>query len=195
MLVKVLDERRVKILIEDYDVAVYNLPFEKLNYDDPSSKSFIYELIKKTYEETGIDFQDCRVMIEVVPGVARSYYVLLTKMDSNEGEQIEFDKAERSEPEVYIYKLNRGGDVFRFFSTLKVYEPEISELYYYNESYYAVLVFAPHIANQEGFKRFLEYLDEFAYRCKYRYDNVGLLAEWGRLIAAPNAYEMMNRVR
>ena len=188
MMVKVLDENRVKILIEDVDVALYNLPFEKLNYDDPFSKSFIFELIQKTYEETGIDFQDSRVMIEVIPGVARSYYVLLTKMESSDGEQIEFDKAERSESELYIYKLSRGGDVIRFFSALNGIEPEMSEIYYYGHSYYVVLAFSQYSLEQRCFSATIDALNEFGSRCKFRYDNMGILAEHGTLIASPDAY-------
>ncbi len=193
MLVKVLDERRVKILIEDQDVSVYNLPFEKLNYDDPYSKSFIYDLIRKTYEQTGIDFQDCCVMIEVIPGFARSYFILLTKMEEDGEKKVEFDKAERSEPEVYIYKMDRGGEVLRFFSSLNAYQPEISELYYYEGHYYVVLTFPPHVVAEKGFLLFLEQLNEFAHRCKYRYYNSGLLSEWGEVLATPNAYEILCR--
>ncbi|MBQ7089743.1 MAG: adaptor protein MecA [Clostridia bacterium] len=194
MLVKVLDEHQVKILVEDYDVLEYNLPFEKLSYDDPCSKSFIYELIRKTYEETGIDFHDCRVMIEVIPGIARSYYVLLSKLESTDGERIEFDKAERSDSDIYIYKLSRGGDVFCFFSALIGFEPQVSELYHFGDSYYIVLVFSPLITRNEAFLQLLDHLDEYGHRCKYRYENMGLLAERGQLLAAPNAYEIMNKL-
>lgn len=191
MRVKVLDSERVKILIEDKDVLEYNLPFEKINYDDPYSKAFICDLIRKTYEQTGINFHDTRVMIEVIPGVARSYYVVLTKVLNAGNEQIEFDKTERSEADVYVFKLDRGGDVLRFFSVVKSMCPDTSELYYYDNRYYAVLSFMPHVTKEKSFSEQMEILAEFADRCQYRYINSGLLAEWGELIAAPNAVDQL----
>ncbi|MBR4086825.1 MAG: adaptor protein MecA, partial [Clostridia bacterium] len=78
---KVLDENRVKILIEDQDIELYDLPFEKINYDDRYSRAFIMELLQKTYEETGVNFCECKVMVEVIPGVSNSYYILLSKIE------------------------------------------------------------------------------------------------------------------
>lgn len=195
MRVKVLDSQKVKILIEDQDILEYNLPFEKINYDDQYSKAFICDLIRKTYEQTGINFRDARVMIEVIPGVARSYYVVLTKVQSDGNEQIEFDKTERSEPDVYVFKLDRGGDVFRFFSIVKAACPDTSELYYYDNRFYAVLSFMPHVSNDKAFLELMNLLAEFADRCQYRYVNSGLLAEWGELISAPNAIEQLFECR
>ena len=182
MLVKVLDENRVKILMEDQDIEYYDLPFEKLNYDDPLSRAFIYELIQKTFDQTGVNFQDCRIMIEVVPGVSRTYYILLTKMEQNGKEKIEFDKADRSDTEVYIFRADQGSDVFRFVENLRELFPISCELYYYAHSYYMVLSFAPDVVIKPNFPMYLMRLEEFAGRCRFHYINESVLKEWGILL-------------
>lgn len=188
MLVKVLDENRVKILMEDQDIALYDLPFEKLNYDDPFSRAFIYELIQKTYDQTGVDFQDSRVMIEVVPGVSRTYYILLTRMEQGGREKIEFDKADRTDTEMYIFKVERGADVLKLFRSMRAYRPEKSELYFYKNRYYVALAFPPHVTSQSEFARFLARLEEYGGRCRYHYMNEAVLKEWGELLLAPDAF-------
>ncbi|MBQ7935131.1 MAG: adaptor protein MecA [Clostridia bacterium] len=193
MLVKVLDENRVKILMEDQDIDLYDLPFEKLNYDDPFSRAFIYELIQITYDQTGVNFQDCRLMIEVVPGVSRTYYILLTKMQLEGREKIEFDKADRTELEMYIFRVERGSDVLKFFRSLKTHQPEKSDLYFYNGSYYIALSFPPHFSNDPAFLRFLHCLEEFGGRCRFRYTNESILREWGERLLGPDAFRVLGK--
>ena len=187
MLVKVLDENRVKILMEDNDIDFYNLPFEKLNYDDPLSRAFIYELIQKTYDQTGVDFMDCRVMIEVIPGVSRAYYILLTKIEHEGREQFEFDKADKAESEIYIYKLSFGTEVLRFFKCFQEFKPESSELYYYNQKYYITLSFSPAITIDPKFGIFLNRLEEYGGKVLYNYANEAFLKEWGELLVGGDA--------
>ena len=189
MLVKVLDENRVKILVEDQDIAYYDLPFEKLSDDDPASRNFIYDLIRKTYEHTGIDFKDCKVMIEVVPGISGSYYVLLTRISEDGEEKLHFDKAEIAERETYIFKLPQAGAVFAFFGSLKVSPPQESRLYLLGDAYYAVLLFDPTTTQKASFKKLMVSLSEFASRCRYRYMNEGILKEWGECLCDEKACE------
>lgn len=195
MLVKVLDQNRVKILMEDQDVEFYGLPFEKINYDDPHSRAFIYELIQKTYDQTGVDFKDCRVMIEVIPGVSGAYYILLSKMEREGQDRIEFDKAERSDSEVYVFRLSRGVEVLRFFEFLQKCQPEISELYFYLNDYYVMLTYPAPMTVKEEFLQFLTRLEEYGGRCRYQYENEALLKEWGVLLIGPNAHETINAIK
>ena len=188
MLVKVLDENRVKILMEDQDIDYYDLPFEKLNYDDPVSKAFLYELIQKTYDQTGVNFLDCRLMIEVVPGVSRTYYILLTRIRHEGGEKVEFDKADCTEMEMYIFKLEKGSEVLKFFKGLRQHPPSKSDLYFYNGVYYVTLAFPPHFTAESEFQNYLQHLEEFGERCRYRYTNESILREWGERLLGPDAY-------
>ena len=193
MLVKVLDENRVKILMEDHDVELYDIPFEKLNYDDPLSRAFIYELIQKTYDQTGVNFQDCRVMIEVVPGVSRTYYILLTRMEREGRERIEFDKADRADAEMYIFRVTNGSDVLKLFHYMDRFRPEISELYRYKQQYYILLSFSPDVMLDPYFPSFLSGLEEFGGRCRFHYINESILKEWGELLLDTDAYGTLAR--
>lgn len=189
MLLKIIDENRVKILMEDQDIDRYGLPFEKLNYDDPHSREFICGLIKKTYEETGINLCDSRVMVEVVPGVARSYYILISKMKQGGEEQIEFDKAELPEPQEYIFLINSGYDLVCFLGQLKGFYPQNSTLYLYNQHYYILLSYQPWAVNDIRFPDLLNHLEEYGTRCEYRLENVSFLKEYGECIVEGNAID------
>ena len=193
MLVKVLDENRVKILMEDQDIELYDLPFEKLNNEDPVSRAFLYELIQLTYEQTGVNFQDCHLMVGVVPGVSRAYYILLTRMSYEGDGGVEREYTERTEPEMYIYKLDQGEDVIKFFQYLQNCPPQKSELYRYNGVYYILLNFFPHAPNDCFFEQQLTRLEEYGSRCKFRFFNESILKEWGERLLGPDAYGVFTK--
>ena len=183
MLVKALDSNRVKILIEESDVEKYDLPFERINYDDPISKKFIYELIQKAYEVTGMDFKDRHIMIEVIPGVSKTYYVLLTSLSKNGNSYIEFDKAEKSEEDVYIYKALNANSVLRFASLVCNHTLVKKELYWYRDSYYIVLSYLP-ISEPDNL---IDLYEEFANRCRFDYINESVLREHGEFLKTVGA--------
>mgnify|MGYP003300076017 CR=1 FL=1 len=191
MLLKVLDENKVKILIEDQDIEFYDLPFEKINYDDRYSRAFIMELLQRTYEETGVNFFECKVMVEVIPGVSNSYYILLSKIDGSGDKQIEFDKAEPSESDVYIFCLSSAEKLIRFLKQIDLFYPTKNEVYYYNGSYYILLNFTPQITSKKEFGLFLCKMEEYGERCKFKIINEAVLKEWGELVAGPNALELL----
>ncbi|MBQ7034576.1 MAG: adaptor protein MecA [Clostridia bacterium] len=193
MLVKVLDENRVKILMEDQDIEQYDLPFEKLNYDDPYSRAFIYNLIEKTYDQTGLNFRDSRLIIEVVPGFSRSYYILLTKIEKEGEEKIEFDKSESVETEMYVFRLECGYDVLQFIKQIGEFYPEKSALYLLNDHFYLTLSFGADAVKKEEFGRYIKRLEEFGFRCRYHYANESILKEWGMLIAGPDVVMQLNK--
>lgn len=193
MRLKVLDENRVKILIEDQDIEQYDLPFEKINYDDRYTRLFITELLQKTYEETGVNFQDCKVMVEVIPGVSKSYYILLSKMEKgSSGEQIEFDKSEPAENETYIFRLRTADELIRFLKQIKMYYPMKNEVFIYNCNYYVLLDFSVQVVSDSNFGLFLSRLEEYGERCKFKVINEAVLHEWGELIASPDAVSRLN---
>lgn len=189
MLLKVLDENKVKILIEDQDIEFYDLPFEKINYDDRYSRAFIMELLQKTYDETGLNFFECKVMVEVIPGVSNSYYILLSKMDGHGDKKIEFDKAEPSENDVYIFHLKSAEKLILFLKQCHSLYSIKNEVYFYNNSYYVVLNFTPQMTSKNEFGLFLSKMEEYGERCKFKIINEAILKEWGELLAGPNAME------
>lgn len=191
MLLKVLDENRVKILIEDQDIELYDLPFEKINYDDRYSRAFIMELLQKTYEETGMNFCECKVMVEVIPGVSKSYYILLSKIDGPGDMQIEFDKAEATENDAYIFCIETAEKLIRFLKQFNFFYPIKNDVYFYNNSYYVLLNFSPQITSRNEFGSFLSKMEEYGERCKFRIINEAVLKEWGILLAGPNAMEQL----
>lgn len=193
MLVKVLDENRVKILMEDQDIEQYDLPFEKLNYDDPYSRAFIYNLIERTYDQTGLNFRDSRLIIEVVPGFSRSYYILLTKIEKEGKEKIEFDKSESVETEMYVFRLECGYDVLQFIKQMGEFYPEKSVLYLLNDHFYLTLSFGADAVKKAEFRHYIKRLEEFGSRCRYHYANESILKEWGALIAGPDVTMRLNK--
>ncbi len=190
MLVKVLDENRVKILMEDQDIEFYDLPFERINEEEPQVRSFLYELLEKTRKETGLDLNNCSLMVEVIPGVSRSYYILITRIPSDEKEKISLDKLERTDLEMYLFSIHDGKDVLNFLNYLKSFPPDKCELYYYQKCYYAALLFRPYQTAHPSFTPFIMQLEEFGGRCRYHAMNIGILREWGERIGGS---DLLNR--
>lgn len=190
MLLKVLDENRVKILIEDQDIEFYDLPFDKIDYDDRHSQAFIMELLEKTYEETGVNFCECKVMVEVIPGVSNSYYILLSKMEGSGDRKIEFDKAEISENDTYIFCLETAEKLIVFLGKLGSVYPIKSEVYFYNDLYYVLLNFSPQLTSTDAFGFFLNKMAEYGKRCTFKVINEAVLKEWGELLMGTNALDI-----
>ena len=192
MLLKVIDENKVKILVEDKDILQYDLPFEKLNYNDKASREFILELIRKTYEQTGVDFMDSKVLIKAIPGAARSYYILFTRLEPGSEQQISFDKAARNDTDVYIFKLFELRDLFTIAGQFEKNSGILaskSRIYFYRGAYYLVLEFASQIVSDTAFETFICTLGEFAERCRWNMLNDSLLSEWGTLIAGDDVID------
>ncbi len=182
MLVKVLDENRVKILMEDQDIDYYDLPFERINEGEPHVQSFLYGLLEKTRDETGLDLNNCSLMVEVIPGVSRSYYILITRISGEEKDKISFDKMERMDLEMYLFFIQDGKEVLDFLNHLKSFPPEKCELYYYRKGYYVALMYRPYQTARPGFASFIMQSEEFGGRCRYSAMNIGILREWGERI-------------
>lgn len=189
MIVKALDKNRVKILMEDRDIEQFGLPFEKLNYEDPYSKAFIFDLMKIAREQTGVDFQESRTMVEVVPGASRSYYILMTKLMGDGENSVEFDKAEQGETTQYIYQFESGENLLRFCTKTKDAAP--SELYYLNGFYYLVLHVLPQRMAELGGT--MELIEEYGNKCLYDYVNEGILAERGELLMKSNVLQNLGK--
>ncbi len=182
MLVKVLDENRIKILMEDQDVDLYNLPFERINEEETAVRSFIYDLLEKAREETGIDLNNSSLMVEVIPGVSRSYYILITRIPGEGNEKIEFEHNLSFEPEMYLFLIDNGSDLLCFINQLKLYPPEKIEVFYFQKKYYVMFSYDQRRLESYGFSSFLLRLEEFGKRCRFHSINIGLLREWGEQI-------------
>lgn len=191
MLVKLLDSNRIKVLMEEHDILKYDLPFEKLDYNDPVSRTFIYDLLKKTHRQTGVDFSDSRVMIEVIPGFSGTYYILLTRLEKSGDHKIEFDKSQDAENELYIFRIETADEVYRLIRRLNVYRPIKSELYCYNQKYYLFLSYAPRIVSEPGFHFFISQLEEYGGRCSFNLANESVLKERGKLLIDGDVIESL----
>ena len=180
VLLKVLDDCRVKVMVEYADIQKYGMPYEKINYDDPSSRTFIYELICFIKSQTGLDFMNNRLMVEVISGYSKIYYILITKLEQCDGTDIEFDKADKDDNEVYIYKVLHPSKALRFIE--KELNPLSVSLYRYCNEYYLVLMVSPCVVRKDCFVFFLNQLEEFAGKCRYNYVNEAILNEYGEQI-------------
>ena len=181
MLLKVLDDCRVKIMVESVDIQKYEMPYEKIDYEDPSSRAFIYELICYIKEHTGLDFTSNKLMVEVIPGCSRVYYILITKLERCEETDIEFDKTALDEREVYVFRLLKLSETMNF---IKKKTDRLNVLVYrYGRDYYLVIMASPQLARKDFFENFLIQMDEYAGRCRYNYMNEAILNEYGELVS------------
>ncbi len=183
MQVKVLDENRIKILMEDQDVEYYDLPFERINEEEPLVQEFLSDLLKRTKTEIGLDLHNSSLLVEVIPGSSRSYYILITRMAGQEDAKTSLYSEESAKAEMYLYMINDGEDVLRFFEQLRAYPPETAELFYYRKCYYAALYYRSRQISHPSFYSLLMQLEEFGGRCDYHAANIGLLRERAELVS------------
>lgn len=178
MLIKAINEDKVKILVEEKDIGVFP-DFKTLDYNNDDSREFILGLLKEVYTSTGINFLDGRVVIEALPGNAGAYYIVITRMSH--------DKTKPSKPDGDLYlfelcdleKIFDAASVFSRFENLTVTE---TALYKFKNKYYLAVDFPPETVSDNKFYLLIKSLTEHFDKCKWNIINDAILKEWGELI-------------
>lgn len=185
MFLKVIDNDKVKILVEPKDIGDTGITFENLDYNDPLSRAFILELLDETYIRTGINFLESKILIEAVPGISNSFYVIITRVSDSEDPSVNFDKTAKSDRDMYLFELLYPESVFDIMRVLnKKYamKTDGSRLYKYRGKYYLCIWFPPETVANESFYQLVNSITEYSHKCKWRVTNEALLEEWGELI-------------
>jgi len=169
MLFKIINKDKVKILIEKEDVL---FTYYKENYI-----TCVAELLISIYKNTGIDFTNSKIMIEVVNGESDTYYIIITRISSSK------EKTDENEVDMYIFKITQPERLFNMVSVINRKSVNIkkSELYEYkNEMYFCIYVLNDDAYAQE---ELIDELEKNVPRCRWNIISDSILKEWGRLIS------------
>ncbi len=81
MIIKAINSDKIKILLTISDMERLKLTYEELDYQSPSSKRAISELLSFAKAKTGFDFTGARLYIEAFSNGDGSCTLLFTKLD------------------------------------------------------------------------------------------------------------------
>ena len=186
MLLKVIDKDKVKVLIEDKDLEEYRVTFENIDSDDASSREFLLMLLNEIYSSTGVNFLDIKVLVEVIPGISNSYYIIITRLLPSSDKAVNIDKTVKADEDMYLFELYCPENIFDIagvFEKNKDAKFSATRMYKYRNKYYFTVDFPPETVSGENFYLLIKKLTEFCVKCKWSIVNEALLEEWGELIA------------
>lgn len=186
MLLKVIDKDKVKVLIEDKDLEEYSVTFENLDSDDASSREFLLMLLNEIYSSTGVNFLESKVLVEVIPGISNSYYIIITRLSPSSDNAVHIDKTAKADEDMYLFELYCPENIFDIagvFEKNKDVKISATRMYKYRGKYYFTVDFPPETVSGERFYMIIKRLTEFCTKCKWSIINEALLEEWGELLA------------
>lgn len=182
MIIKAINSDKIKILLTISDMDRLKLTYEELDYQSPSSKRAISELLSFAKVKTGFDFTGARLYIEAFSNGDGSCTLLFTKLDkAPPGES-------RKKPFVtdtlpVIYEFDRIDDAARFARACTENVHPLA-LYAYNRRYR--LVFSAKSA-----ERLAPLLCEFGRQCGSGLIDLAGLDEHGRLLLTRNTLKIL----
>lgn len=185
MQLKVIDKNKVKILIEDKDIVDSLLLTDGIDCQQKATREFILKLLNETYVRTGIDFLSSKVLIEVIPGVSGSYYIIITRISQKPEPYVEFDTTVKADEDMYLFELYHPENIFDI-SKIARDTPSLaighSKMFKYKEKYYLSVYFPPKTVSDEEFTSLIKSFCEFSSKCRWNLYNECILAEWGELL-------------
>lgn len=194
MFLKVINTDKVKILVEENDIIEYGLSFESLDYNDSLSKDFVLHLLEETFLKTGINFLDSKILIEAVPAISNSFYVIITRISYSDDPSVNFDKTTKCDHDTYLFELSVPENIFDIISVIRKsnYKTGNMYLYEYHNKLYFSIDFPPETADSEDFYLLIRKITEHSDKCRWRITNEAILKEWGTLLISPEQFSIFS---
>ncbi|MFA9379721.1 MAG: adaptor protein MecA [Acetanaerobacterium sp.] len=182
MIIKAINSDKIKILLTLSDMERLKLTYEELDYQSPSSKRAISELLSFAKAKTGFDFTGARLYIEAFSNGDGSCTLLFTKLDK------EPPCESRKKPFVtdalpVIYEFDHLDNATRFArACLENISP--LALYSMNGHYRLVL-------GAKSAQRMAPMLAEFGRLCGSGLTDLSFLDEHGKLLLTRNTLKTL----
>ncbi len=192
MLFKVINNDKVKVLVEANELNGFKP--SNLDKDDETSRNTIAKLLIDIYNQTGVNFLDSKIVVEVLSGVSKTYYLIITRV--TESEKNLSLNSNNDGVDMYLFRLEgpeKTIDIANEFKKCENIKLNNSELHKYNGQYFLSLYFSADSVNSDEFDDFIVNLARCANRCKWSILNESILHEWGQLICK-NVIEKINSV-
>ncbi len=178
MLFKVINNDKVKILIEKNDIK----NFEKIRFDSncEDTKNAIAILLLGIYEQTGLNFLNNSVLIESVKGYSDTFYVVITRLDESKNNNF----SDTDEVDMYLFILDNIEDVMDLSKLFISNNTSLkcSKLYRYKDKLYICLYFSPEQIAKSDFDKLIKSIEKLYTRCRWSILNDVILNEWGTLV-------------
>lgn len=137
MIIKAINSDKIKILLTTSDMERLNLTYEELDYQSPSSKRAISEILSFAKVKTGFDFTGAKLYIEAFSNSDGSCTLLFTKLEAgifSEGKK----KASLADSTPVIYEFDTINDAASWARACPISLPLLA-LYSYSGHYRIVL--------------------------------------------------------
>ncbi len=185
MIIKAINSDKIKILLTTSDMERLNLTYEELDYQSPSSKRAISELLSFAKVKTGFDFTGARLYIEAFSNGDGSCTLLFTKLDKAPSTE------SRKKPFVtdalpVIYEFERFDDVARWARSCN---ENISPLALYTMSGHYRIVLGAKSAQLAA-----PTLSEFARVCGGGLTDLSVLDEHGKLLLTKDTLKTLKKM-
>ena len=86
MKIEKISDDTIKVTVFLADMIKWNVSYETLLPKDPDSSEMFWDIIHRATEETGIKFENCRLVIEAMQKDKDSFILLITKKSLSEKE-------------------------------------------------------------------------------------------------------------
>lgn len=182
MIIKAINSDKIKILLTTSDMERLNLTYEELDYQSPSSKHAISEILSFAKVKTGFDFTGAKLYIEAFSNSDGSCTLLFTKLEAGlfgEGKK----KSSLAESTPVIYEFDSISDTAAWARTCPLRLPLLA-LYSYNGKYRIVL-------GAKSAERLAPGLSEFGRLCGGGLLALSVLDEHGALLLSKNTLEVL----
>ncbi len=184
MIIKKITDKRVKVLIEAKDIRDYKVPYQRLNTADDQSAEFIYKILLKILEETGISFLENALILEATPACGGNYYITIT-VGNDPDTPLQLRKSGGENDEMRIFLLQHPDHIRGMQKILAGHPtllPSESSLYLYQNRLYCTMEFSPMQLEHPKFAALMLQLNEYGLPCRTGVEYEGILVERGKMI-------------
>lgn len=175
MIFSVISKDKVKVLVERNELTIID-DIENFSIGDSIPRS-IAEFLLIVYKQTGVDFTNNKIVIEVVACSLQSYYIIITRITSED------QSHDDNEVDMYIFRLTKPEKLFEVVDKIKTmsFEKIKNELYEFKDTlYFCIYVKSNDYSVQDNL---IPLLEETFERCKWNIVNDSMLKEWGKLLS------------
>lgn len=138
MIIEIISSSTIKIVLDQDDMAIYNIDFDKLDRSNPETKRLLIDLIDIIKFEKDVDLAEKKLFVEAFPKDDGGCLLYLSMLEQN----INYSNNKGSLYNTIICKITSPSVLLKLSSKLFTLFNHIlhnSELYYYDGIYILIL--------------------------------------------------------
>ena len=112
MKIEKISDERIKVTLQPTDMKKWNISYERLSEDSPEINHIVWNILIKIAEETGINFKNCRLIIEVVGTPEGNCILYINKKELQT--RYKYKKKKQISESAAVYSFKSFEDVINF---------------------------------------------------------------------------------